>query len=128
MNILGIDYGMRKAGFAISSGKLSEPLQVFHFKVTVELFEKIKKLVVLHNINKIVVGVSEARTGQATEEFVEKLKTFVEVPIEKADETLSTHDAQTLSKEANIGQKRRREMEDAFAAAVILQNYLDRLR
>ena len=50
---------------------------------------------------------------------------MLNVPVETFDETLSTQDAQRMSKEAGIKQKRRHLMEDAYAAAIMLQNFLD---
>jgi putative Holliday junction resolvase len=50
---------------------------------------------------------------------------MISIPVVTFDETLSTKEAQILSKEAGIGQKKRHQMEDAYAATIMLQNFLD---
>ncbi len=119
MKTLGIDYGRSKIGLAVSEGILAEPMQVIRYKDTKVLEQKIKEIVETEKIKKIVVGVSEGAMGKESREFAKRLGA------ETFDETLSSQDAQRLSIEAGISQKKRKGMEDAYAAAIILQNYLD---
>lgn len=121
MKILGIDYGRKKIGLAIADGSLSEPLRVIRYSDTRILSEKLKKIIKENKIEKIVVGISEGEMGEESKRFAEK------IGAETFDETLSTHNAQELSKEAKVGRKKRKELEDAYAAAVMLQSYLDKL-
>ena len=46
-------------------------------------------------------------------------------PVETFDETLSTHDARRVSIEEGMKRKKRKGMEDAYAATIMLQGYLD---
>jgi putative transcription antitermination factor YqgF len=119
MKILGIDYGKRKVGFAIADGPLAEPLQVIKYSDADVLKAKIKQIIESEKIEKVVVGVSEGEMGRESENFAR------EIGAETFDETLSTRDAQTLSREAGINRKKRHELEDAYAAAIMLQNWLD---
>lgn len=112
MRILGIDYGRSKIGLAIAEGSLAEPWKVVKPGDVKGILEQEK-------FDKIVVGVSEGVMGEESKKFAEALSA------ETFDETLSTQDAQRLSREAGINQKKRRGMEDAFAASIMLQNYLD---
>ncbi len=125
MRILGIDYGRSKMGIAIADGPLAEPLKVFHYKDTKLVAEQIKRIIEEENIEKVVIGVSEGLMGEESKNFSKSFGEMINIPVETSDETLSTQDAQRLSREAGIHQKRRRKMEDAFAACVMLQNYLD---
>lgn len=120
MKILGIDYGKNKIGLATSEGKLASPWKVVKPN-------KIKKIVGEGNFDKIVVGISEGKMAQDSIKFASALKSIIshKRSIELFDETLSTHDAQKLSIQARVPLKKRRSMEDAYAAAVMLQNYLD---
>ena len=70
-------------------------------------------------IEKVVVGISEGEMAVESKKFsnIFKADTF--------DETLSSHDAQQMSIQGGMGRKKRKEMEDAFAASIMLQNYLD---
>ena len=74
-----------------------------------------------------MVGVSEGASGIAATNFANVLKNQFEIPVETYDETLSSQDARALAIDSGIKRKKRKEMEDAFAAAVMLQSYLDNL-
>jgi len=119
MNILGLDYGRRKIGVAISFGRLAEPLQVIRYKDREKMVAHIQRIVERQRIEKIVVGVSEGEMGEESKDFAKIFNA------ETFDETLSSHDAIDLSIKSGMGRKKRKEMEDAFAASVMLQNYID---
>jgi putative holliday junction resolvase len=125
MRTLGIDYGRSKVGLAVADGSLAEPVKVIRYKDTKILEDKLQKIIKDNNIEKIVVGVSEGEMGEESKAFASKFRSSLIVPVETFDETLSTQDAQRMSKEAGIGQKKRHQMEDAYAAAIMLQNYID---
>jgi putative Holliday junction resolvase len=123
--LLGIDYGDSKIGLAISSGVVAAPLSVVRYKDQNELLRRLKKISEEERAEKLVVGISEKDSEQKARDFGEKLSKHLGLPVEFADETLSSKDAQMLSIEAGIKRKKRKNMEDAFAAALILQGYLD---
>jgi len=125
MKTLGVDWGERKTGVAICEGKLAEPLLVIKVDRSEELVKKIQKIAIENGIEKVIVGVSEGEMGMRQRAFGKKLETEIGLPVEFADETLSTQDAQRMSIEAGKGRKKRREMEDAYAAAVLLQAWVD---
>jgi putative Holliday junction resolvase len=126
MRILGIDYGRSKMGIAIADGPLAEPLKVIRYTDTRVVADQIKKIIEQEKIEKVVVGVSEGAMGRESKNFSISIGEMLDIPVETSDETLSTQDAQILSREAGIHQKRRHEMEDAYAACIMLQNYLDK--
>ena len=119
MKYLGIDYGRSKIGLAVSDGKLSEPYQVIRYRDHDKMIAHIKRIIEKQKIEKVVVGVSEGEMGEESKKFAEVFNALT------FDETLSSHDAQQLSIESHMGRKKRREMEDAFAASIMLQSYLD---
>ena len=119
MKILGIDYGRRKVGLAIANGPLAAPWKVIKYKDAKVLMENIKEIIRKEGIEKTVVGVSEGEMGEESKKFAREIGAVT------FDETLSTQDAQIRSLEAEIGQRKRHEMEDAYAATIMLQNYLD---
>lgn len=122
MKILGIDYGRRKIGVAVGINGFSEPLKVIPVESFGDAVGKIKKIIETENPEKVVVGISEGEMGKESERFAN------EIGAETFDETLSSQDAQRMSREAGIHQKRRHEMEDSYAASIMLQNYLDSIR
>lgn len=125
MQILGIDYGRKKIGLALSGGKLSEPYKVLRLEVVEEGAEKVCEVVNKKGVEKIVVGISEGEMAEEARAFGEKIEFMCKKPVIFQDETLSTKDAQELSIKAGIKRKKRKKMEDAYSAALILQSYLD---
>ncbi|MBI4100565.1 Holliday junction resolvase RuvX [Candidatus Microgenomates bacterium] len=122
MNILGVDYGERKIGLAISSGFLATPLGIE--ENTKNIGEKIKIICQREQIGKIVIGLSEGKMAIRQKEFGQKLTKACEIPVEFWDETLTSKEALRKMIEAGVRQKKRRR-EDAAAAALILQSFLD---
>ena len=127
MKLLGIDYGKAKIGLAISGGSLAAPLQVLRLSSEQEVILKIKKIIAEENISELVVGVSENESADLAREFAKKLEDQTNLVVNLFDETLSTRDANAFAIEAGIGREKRRRMEDAYAATLILQSYLDNL-
>lgn len=125
MNILGIDYGRSKIGLAIAEGNLADPIKVIKYSDTKILVDQLIKFIEENKIEKVIFGVSEGEMGKESKNFSQNFAKLVKIPVETFDETLSTQDAQRMSREAGIGQKKRHQMEDAYAAAIMLQNYLD---
>lgn len=93
MTILGVDYGRKKIGLAISEGKLAEPLRVVRVKSFFQAIEKVKRVQKELQIEKTIVGVSEGEMGEESKKFAN------EIGAETFSETLSTHDAQELARE-----------------------------
>lgn len=125
MKILGIDYGRSKIGLAIAEGSLADPMGVIRYTDTQILVDKLIKIIEENNVEKVIFGVSEGEMAKESKNFSINLGKIIKIPVETFDETLSTQDAQRMSMEAGIGQKKRHQMEDAYAAAIMLQNYLD---
>ena len=121
---MGIDFGRAKIGLAVSEGFLAEPYSVIRYEDEKELLEKIKVLVDKEQIDKVVVGVSEGKSAEEATSFGEKLRELG-LEIIFFDETLSTVSAQELSREAGMKRKKRKALEDAFAASVMLQSFLE---
>ena len=128
MRLLGIDFGQAKVGVALAETKISEPLEVIRYSSEEKLIEKLTKIIKSHNIERIVVGKSERDSKKDALEFGKKLKEKLNIEVVFHDETLSSLDAQFLAREAGIKRKKRKDMEDAYAASVILQSYLDQVQ
>lgn len=125
MNLLGLDYGRAKVGIAISSGSLAEPLKTLRYSDTDKLFNQIEQILKLQKIDKIVIGLSEGEMLIETKNFAKALQKQLDVEVEFFNETLTSSDAQMLTKQAGIKRKKRKELEDAYAATIMLQGYLD---
>lgn len=125
MRILGIDYGRRKIGLATATSMLAEAYRVVRVESIDEAINKVEKVAKIEQVEKVVVGVSEGKMGKESEDFAEKLGEKLNIPVETFNETLTSQEAIIKSIEAGIKRSKRTKLEDAYAAALMLQNYLD---
>ena len=142
MSILAIDYGAKKIGLAKSdeSHSLALPLDVIIDASHSVLLEKLKSICQDYDITQIVVGVpvsfskgksdtagllreTDLANKQMREvlEFIQWLKANIDLPIVMEDERLSSKMAGEMMKGEMKGQP-----DDAVAAMLILQSYLDK--
>lgn len=127
MKIIAIDYGEKKSGVSFADGPLAEPLEVIYHKDEQDCINKLQPILHHYDPELIVVGMPNGLQAEVVKTFVEILKQNVTVPVEIEDEGFSTKEAKLSSLEAGIGRKKRRKMEDAYSATIILQKYLDNL-
>jgi putative Holliday junction resolvase len=139
MRILGIDVGRRRVGLAISdpSGTLARPLLTVTVARAADAVDKVLVQVARlaaedDGLAAIVVGVPARLDGRPTAEtpyvaaFVAALQARAPVPVLTEDERLTSREAESRLAVGEKDWRRRKEKLDAAAAAVILQDYLDR--
>ncbi len=127
---MGLDVGDRRIGVALSDsqGMLASPLTIISRRNETVDIESIIHIVSQNEVARIIVGLPRSMNGglskQAAkvEAFTRSLGKQTSVPIEFRDERLSSVSARRLMQDA--GNKRARH-DDAIAAAIILQGYLD---
>jgi putative holliday junction resolvase len=142
MRYLGIDYGTKKVGLAISdeSGTMGFPHSVV--PNTAELIEFLSTLIATERIGAVVIGESLDFSGNtnpvaaAAHELGEQLKAHTSVPVSYELEILTTQEArraidgshpQDVSTSARkTASVKGQEAVDASAAALILTSYLSR--
>jgi len=140
MRSLGLDIGDRKTGVAISDpdGVLATPLTVIERRNQEDVIADIIKLVEQYKVECIVVGLPYSLEGHLTQQamkvkdFTEKLQNVIasrspKINIQMWDERLSSVAAERLMIEAGTRKNKRRQHQDALAAAIILQGFLDSL-
>lgn len=123
MRYLGVDFGIRKVGLAQSEGELVSPWKVLTGKNVADLVEKLK--FEARNFDKLVIGLPEGKMGELVKKVIKNLRSDG-LNVVEADETLSSQEAIQEMVKLNIPRKKRR-INDAHSAAIILQNYLDNL-
>jgi len=121
LNLLGIDYGEAKTGLAISVSGFPEPLVVI--PTNDQAIDKIAKIAKDNEIDTIIIGISESATKEKTLQFASKLKKYIQIPIKFHDETLSSKEAIELSISLSHTPSKRRRIEDALAAAIMLKSW-----
>ncbi len=130
---LGIDLGEKRLGLALGSSesRLARPFEVIEHRSRMTDINAICEIIRQNNVEAVVIGASYQEDGNLNSmgrhavSFGNALKTSFPIPVEYQDEAFSTVDAGRIALEAGRSQKLRRGHQDAIAAAVILQSYLD---
>lgn len=122
MTILGFDYGEKWIGVAIGSTDtgLAEPLLTL--ANSDRLFLNIAGLLVVHHPSQLVIGISERTSARQAGAFSKRLAKETSLPTDLVDETLSTKEAQALTRHQR--RMRKKQTLHAAAAAVILERWL----
>ncbi|MGE5244238.1 MAG: Holliday junction resolvase RuvX [Betaproteobacteria bacterium] len=137
--ILGVDWGLRRIGLAISdaSGTLARPLRTLRVSGFPDALAQVAAETARLSEDEdglagVVVGLPRRLDGTPTAEtpqveaFVAALRERIRVPIVLQDERLSSQEAESRLAVGERDWRARKARLDAAAAAVILQDYLDR--
>lgn len=119
MNLLGIDYGTKRIGLAISINEIISPIETV--KNDKNIFNKINEIIGQYKIEKIFVGVSEGKIADQTKKFISRLSSVLQLEIETIEESVSTIEADQIFKENKKKNKNYKNQIDSIAAAVILR-------
>lgn len=125
MKYLGVDFGLKRLGFALSFGDLASPLNTVRVKGLQDAVHKVLEVAKKEKISKIIVGLPEGKIGRTVLGFINALKKKG-LDVESCDETLSSKIAVGKMIELNIPVKKRK-VNDDIAAAIILQDYIESL-
>lgn len=130
---MGLDYGDKRIGVAISDafGWTAQGVEVIERKKEGDYLERIRELVREHEVDSIVVGLPKNMNGtigprgEICMAFAEELRQTLSMPVHLWDERLTTVSAQRTLLEADVSRRKRKQVVDKMAAAILLQNYLD---
>ena len=135
MRYLGLDYGSRTVGCAITDelGITVQNLETIQRKEEKKLRQtlaRIKEIVEIYDVGTIVLGLPLNMNGEAGERaertlaFKELLEKRVDVPIYLINEQLTTVEAEAVLEESGIPKKDRKKYIDQIAANIILTDFL----
>lgn len=136
MRILGLDYGTKTTGVAVSDpmGWTAQGLEIIRRQEDEQIkatLNRIAEICETYKVEKIVLGLPKnmnntlGERGEKTLLFKQKLEGRLKLPVETWDERLSTVAAENILLEADMSRKKRKNVIDKLAATIILQNYLD---
>lgn len=136
MRIMALDVGSRTIGIACSDALLmtAQGIETIRRTSLENDFNRLRELISEYEVHELVVGMPKNMNGtkgdraEKTEEFVEKMKAVIDLPVTFWDERLSTVMAERQLIAADVSRKKRKSVIDKMAAVVILQGYLDRLQ
>ena len=136
MRIMGLDFGSRTVGVAVSDSLLltAQGVEIIRRKEENKLRQtlaRIEELMQEYEVEEIVLGqpkhmnADEGVRVELTNEFKEKLERRTGLPVTFWDERLTTVAADRTMMEAGIRREKRKDYVDMLAAVFILQGYLD---
>ena len=134
--ILAIDYGLKRIGIAIT-----DPLNIFAYPLTtlnndVSLWQNIQKILNENKVSKIIVGFPFKESGSSSNlsehvlTFKKEIEKRFSLPVELIDERYSSVIAKQRVLETVVSKKKRRDKSllDKNAAAVLLEDYLNKIK
>ena len=124
MQILAIDFGLKKVGLAIGNTltKTSMPISTIFYKSKQELFNLLEKHVIEWKPELIIIGnplnmdQTESEMSKLAEKFSTQFSKKFNLAVELVDERLSTFEAKEFTKDDNL---------DAMAAKLILDSWMN---
>ena len=139
MRILGLDFGSKTVGVAVSDELLltaqgKEIIRRQSAGTLRQTLARFEAIIAEHQVERIVLGYpknmnnTEGERCEKTKEFKEMLERRTGLPVVLWDERLTTVAADRHMMESGIRREERRNYVDEIAAVFILQGYLDSLR
>lgn len=136
MRIIGLDYGTKTVGVAVSDslGITAQAVETITRKEENKLRQtlaRIEALIDEYNVEEIVVGLPKnmnntiGERAEACRNFADKLERRTGLPVIMWDERLTTVSADNVLKECGVRRENRKAVVDKIAAVFILQGYLD---
>ena len=133
--ILAFDFGVKRIGVAVGEWPMAQahPLTTIRSEANAERFAAIEALIKEWRPVSLVVGLPLALDGSAHEmtarstRFANQLRGRFGLPVDYAEERLSSVEAEDRLRESGHSAKSAREHVDALAAQIILQCFFERL-
>lgn len=134
MRLMGLDYGDRRIGVALSDemGWTAQGYGVIERRRNPEEdIEKLRQIVQNERVTGIVLGLPKNMNGtigprgEICIAFADTLRDILQLPVHLWDERLTTVSAERTLLEADVSRKKRKQVIDKMAAAIILQGFLD---
>lgn len=136
MRILAVDHGEKRIGLALSdpTATIASPLKIIEHVSRLVDAAQVADVAAQNEVGIIVVGQSYDEdgnpnpAGRRAGRFADELRRLTNIPVVMWDESNSTQIARAARIELGVSRKKRAGHQDQFAAAVILQSYLEEKR
>jgi len=133
MRALGIDFGLKRVGLALSdrTGTLVSPYRTIERTTRDALFDELAEILQKESVEAVVIGLPLSLEGEDTlttrqvRNFAESMARRTELPVHLMDERLSSAQAEEELNAAGLRGKKRKAVLDSQAAAVILRSWLE---
>ena len=131
--LLGLDFGEKRIGVAVTDEgcSIAIPLTTLPFVSRASLLIELLKLIEIHQVDKIVVGLPKKLDGtigiaaEKTGKHAQWLREHLPIPVVEWDERMTTQEIARILLAADMSRARRKEVRDKLAAQRILHSYLE---
>ena len=132
--VLGLDVGSKTIGMAVSDplGITAQGVKTVRRQNKRRDFAQLEEVIRHYEVAEIVVGLplrmsgAEGTQAEKMQRFAEELRQRFQLPVHLWDERLSSAQANRVLRDSEMSIKRRGEVVDQLAAALILQGWMDR--
>ena len=139
MRIMGLDFGSKTCGVAISDSLMitAQPKEIIRRDRENKLrktFARIEKLIEEYDVGLIVLGLplnmddTEGERARRTLEFQDSLKRRTGLPVVMSDERLTSVEAEEIMQKQGIPREKYHDYVDMIAANIILSEYMEKMR
>ncbi|MGE5704384.1 MAG: Holliday junction resolvase RuvX [Clostridia bacterium] len=133
MRLLGLDYGDKTIGVAVSDelGWTAQGVETIRRQSGEKDLARLRELIAQYQVGEIVVGLPKNMNGtigprgELCQKFADKLARETSLPVKMWDERLTTMAAEKMLISADVSREKRKKVIDKMAATLILQGYLD---
>jgi len=134
MKLMGIDYGRRRIGVAVSDdeGRLARSIGIVDRKTHPDHIDELIRIITQENPAAIIFGLplsiddEETAMSKEVREFATVIEQRVNLPIHFIDESFTSKKAAELMMHRKKKARRDKSLSDRIAACLILQEYIDR--
>jgi len=135
IKLLGIDYGEKNIGIAFADTNYNIVIPITNLKSSNKtVFLEICNIIKEKKIDKIIVGLplnkdaTESKICGKIKKFVIMLNSFIDIPVEFIDETMTTKEIEAELINLKVSYKKRKEKIDQLSACLILENYINKIK
>jgi putative Holliday junction resolvase len=133
MRVLALDMGEKRTGIAVSDphGRVALPLAVLPTQEVLNKAPAFRRILEDHEVELLVVGLPLSLDGREHEQAARirtqaaRLTGLYGLPVEMADERLSSKEAKSVLRQLGYSEKDMRGKTDKIAASIVLQTWLD---
>jgi putative Holliday junction resolvase len=131
--ILALDFGSRRIGLAVTDelGITAQGLPTLHRTNKRNDFDHLRRAIKRYAVAEIVLGLPLRMSGKGgtqaekVEAFAEDLRARFKLPVHLFDERLTSVEANRVLDEAEVGERKRKDVVDQLAAVLILQAFME---
>lgn len=130
---MGLDLGTKTIGVAVSDllGLTAQGIKVIQRHTWADDIRELQQVVSEYEVKQLLIGLPRRTTGdlgpeaERIQQEGDKIGGALDLPVIYWDEWFSTVSAERVLLAADVSRKRRRQVIDRIAAAIILQSFLD---